>query len=64
MKKFILVCLMAMGSASLAQVSKPAYLDEGKDIEERLVLLFDLYQVLPFDINWISVLKEILYSFT
>lgn len=34
MKKFILVCLMAMGSASLAQVSKPAYLDEGKDIEE------------------------------
>ena len=36
MKKIILVCLMAMGSASLAQVSKPAYLDEGKDIEERI----------------------------
>ena len=36
MKKILFLCLMVIGATSYAQVSKPIYLDESKDIEERV----------------------------
>ena len=36
MKKIFLLCLMTIGATSYAQVQKPVYLDESKNIEERV----------------------------
>ena len=36
LKKIQFICLMMVSSAMLAQQTKPVYLDESKDIEERI----------------------------
>ena len=36
MRKIVFISLMAIGLMSYAQLSKPVYLDESKDLEERI----------------------------